>query len=193
MAPSSAEAFAALKSRLAERAPARLDEPGRMQTSVAVILTPGPRGHEALLIRRALRAGDPWSGHIGLPGGRRERFDADLLATAVRETEEEVGVALASESLLGALDDLSPSSPVRPPLMIRPFAFGLTARPAARLSDEVSETIWMPLADLAPSAAKTRVDVRGAALEVDAYLPSGLVIWGLTYRILRGLLPLASP
>ena len=45
--------------------------------------SPMPR---VLLMKRTERAGDPWSGHISLPGGRHDRTDADLLATAIRET-----------------------------------------------------------------------------------------------------------
>jgi 8-oxo-dGTP pyrophosphatase MutT (NUDIX family) len=161
-----------------------------MKTAVALILTPGPQGPEALFIRRAVRLGDPWSGHIGLPGGRCEPSDVDLLATALRETREEVGVALPPDALLGALDDVNPSSPMLPPLMIRPFVFGLTARPATTLNEEVAETFWIPLADLPPSSAKSTVTVRGAPIPVDCFAPNGLVIWGLTYRILRGALAL---
>jgi len=182
--------FPELKSRLAARAPARSAEPGRLETSVALILTPGPRGPEALFIRRAVRAGDPWSGHIGLPGGRREPVDADLLETAVRETREEVGVELSPDCLLGALDDLTPSAPTLPPLFIRPYAFGLGERPNARLSDEVAETVWLSLRDLPASAGKSAVQVRGSNVEVDCFMPAGLVIWGLTYRIVCAVLPL---
>lgn len=182
--------FPELKSRLAARAPARSEEPGRVETSVALILTPGPRGPEALFIRRAVRAGDPWSGHIGLPGGRREPSDADLFATAVRETREEVGVELGADALLGALDDLTPSAPTLPPLFIRPYAFGLGVRPAARLSDEVADTIWLPLRELPASAGKSPVSIRGSNVDVDCFKPDGLVIWGLTYRIVCAVLPL---
>ena len=48
-------------------------------------------GNELLLVRRQVLAGDKWSGHMGLPGGRHEPEDATLLDTARRETREEVG------------------------------------------------------------------------------------------------------
>jgi 8-oxo-dGTP pyrophosphatase MutT (NUDIX family) len=182
--------YESLKSRLASRERRRVEEPCLVETAVALILVPGARGPEALLIRRAERADDPWSGHAALPGGRREPGDRDRLAAAVRETREEVGVALGAESLLGALDDVRPRTPSVPPLVISPFVFGLDARPETRLSDEVAETFWVALEDLPASAGSADVRVRERELRVPCFKPGGLVVWGLTYRILSGFLPL---
>jgi 8-oxo-dGTP pyrophosphatase MutT (NUDIX family) len=187
--PAAAE-FAALKKRLAGRRPLQVETPGLMETAVALILAPGDSGLEALFIRRAQRADDPWSGHIALPGGRREPGDSDRLAVAMRETREEVGVALPSSALLGALDDLHPSTPRLPPLVIRPFVFGLKRRPATSLSDEVAGVEWLALSALSSCEGKAEVSVSGERREVDCYRPDDLVIWGLTYRIVRGFLPL---
>lgn len=182
--------FSAIKARLAERTPLAVDAPGAMETAVALILAPGERGLSALFIRRAVRADDPWSGHIALPGGRREPGDADRLATAVRETREEVGLAIPGGALLGRLDDLAPSVPRLPPLVIRPHVFGLDSRPEAGLSEEVAEVMWISLADLPACEGKASVPIRGIAVEVPCFDRGGVVIWGLTYRILRGFLPL---
>lgn len=103
-----------------------------------------------------------------------------------------MGVVLPPESLLGPLDDLHPSTPRLPPLVIRPFVFGLPARPETRLSDEVSGVIWVPLAELAAVQGKAVIQLRGAATEVECFRTGGLVIWGLTYRILSGFLPLLA-
>lgn len=184
--------FDALRPRLAsaKTSPSR---PDLLETSVAVMLAPGKSGLEVLFIRRAERAGDPWSGHIGLPGGRREDRDADLLATAIRETREEIGVDLAPGALLGSLDDLQPSSPVLPPLIIRPFVFGVSPRPEAGTSEEVVCSYWVPLDSLHAARGEAKVSIREKVMTVPCFrvpdLPEGLVVWGLTYRILNGLLP----
>jgi len=70
------------------------DAPDARPAAVALVLLDGPQGIEILLIKRAERADDPWSGQIALPGGRYDVGDRDLEATAVRETREETGVDL---------------------------------------------------------------------------------------------------
>ena len=65
------------------------------------------------------------AGQIAFPGGRYEPQDADLLATAVRETREETGVDLTNRERLGSLDDLYPRTPTLPPVIVRPFVFAL--------------------------------------------------------------------
>lgn len=183
-----------LRAALSARRPVQIDEPDAIATAVSVVLTPGENGLEVLLIRRAERIGDPWSGHMGLPGGRREPGDADLYATATRETAEEVGVALPPAALLGALDDLHPRSATVPQVVIRPFVFGLAERPDARRSDEVAACCWITLRELKASADTAEVRILGNPVRVPCFkaagLPDGLVVWGLTHRILAGLLPL---
>ena len=185
--------FKTLRSRLAS---ARSNPPaaGVLETSVAVLLSPGPAGFEVLFIRRAVREDDPWSGHIGLPGGRRDPADTGLFETSIRETREEIGVSLTPESFLGALDDLAPSSPSPIPLMIRPFVFGLPERPPTQTSAEVAASYWVPLDSLHAARGCATVSLREKSLKVPCFLvpglPEGLVVWGLTYRILNGLLPL---
>jgi 8-oxo-dGTP pyrophosphatase MutT (NUDIX family) len=185
--------FDALRPRLSSSRAVPVD-PGVVETSVAVMLSSGKDGLEVLFIRRAERAGDPWSGHIGLPGGRREPGDPDLLATAIRETREEIGVDLPPGALLGSLDDLKPSSPVLPPLVIRPFVFGVDPRPVAGTSEEVVCSYWVPLDSLHAARGQSQVSIREKLVTVPCFrvpgLPEGLVVWGLTYRILNGLLPL---
>src|SRR5437870_12884289 len=70
--------------------------------AVMVILRDGPRGLEVLLGERTKREGDPWSGQIGLPGGRHRDDDPTMLATAFREPREAVGIDIDGRpALLG--------------------------------------------------------------------------------------------
>src|SRR5262245_42493121 len=74
--------------------------------AVAAIFRDRPSGAELFFILRAERSGDPWSGHVAFPGGRRDPRDKTLLETAIRETREEVGIELALDHLIGRLPDV---------------------------------------------------------------------------------------
>ena len=68
-------------------------EPERVpQAAVSLILRDAQGSAQTLIIKRAERPGDHWSGHLALPGGRAQIEDGDLIATAARETYEEVGI-----------------------------------------------------------------------------------------------------
>lgn len=157
--------------------------------AVALVLAPTPDDDPALLlIKRAEHPGDPWSGQMALPGGRHDSHDADLLATAIRETAEETGIALDGEQLVGELDDLSPVSPHLPPLVVRPFVFGLPDRPAVRLSAEATLHLWVPLATLAQRRAEETVVVAGGRqLTVPGFRIGPHFVWGMTERIIAPL------
>ncbi|HUQ15520.1 MAG TPA: CoA pyrophosphatase [Gemmatimonadales bacterium] len=156
--------------------------------AVAVILAPDP--DSILLIRRAEQAGDPWSGHMALPGGRQDPAEPDLVATVIRETAEEVGLDLRPEHLLGSLDDVVPRTPSLPPIAVRPYVFALDRRPNLTLNPEVAAARWIPLDLLLhpDTYHSVRVEVRGESREFPAYRLDDSVVWGMTERILSELL-----
>lgn len=145
-----------------------------------------------MLIRRAVDPKDPWSGQIGLPGGRREKGDEDLLATALRETREEVGIELDRNRMIGRLDDVEPKGPGLPAIVIRPFILQIDGRKPLLTSAEVDHGFWLSLETLRNSVGRAVVLVRGRGLEVPAYKPGAYVIWGATRNILSGLLDSVS-
>lgn len=159
--------------------------------AVAVLLAPDPDA--ILLIRRAERAGDPWSGHIGLPGGRPQSDDADPCATAIRETHEEVGITVARTQLIGQLDDVWPRTPLPHIVVVRPFVFALENRPLTLASDEVAESFWVATEQLRDRSIyrQTRITVRDNDLTFPAYHLGADIVWGLTERIISQLLSFA--
>lgn len=178
-----------LRDRLAVHR-AQVDERGDplIWAAVAVILAPDP--DSVLLIRRADRAGDPWSGHMALPGGRQDPAEPDLVTTAVRETAEEVGLRLQPEDLLGSLDDVVPRTPSLPPIAVRPYVFALDRWPRLTLNPEVAAARWVPLELLLTPDTyhSVRLEIRGEGREFPAYRLGDSVVWGMTERILSGLL-----
>ena len=150
---------------------------------------------EVLLLRRAQREGDRWSGQIGLPGGHADPEDADLLATAVREAREEVGLDLASEATLaGRLAPVQAKARgVLLPMWITPFVFCASGELDARAGPEAVEVFWFPLSraragELAWTHRYRREDEERA---LPAWRFEERVVWGLTYEILAGLLRVA--
>ncbi len=179
-----------IRAHLSGQKPRRIHEADRIAAAVAVVLTPGVNGVELLLIKRAVVAGDPWSGQIALPGGRRDSSDEHLLATARREAREETGIDLAEANLLGELDDLRPSTPTLPPVVVRPFVFGLPERPEVRANLEVDLHLWASASTLKASAQLREVVVRGETMEVPAYVIGPHVVWGMTKRIIMPVIDL---
>ena len=85
---------------------------------------------------------------MALPGGRRDPEDDDLLATAIRETSEEVGISISRDRLVGALPDVVPRTPTLPPIAVRPFLLAVPSHPTLRLNPEVAAATWVDLEEL---------------------------------------------
>jgi 8-oxo-dGTP pyrophosphatase MutT (NUDIX family) len=178
----------AVRRVLARRQPIRLDRvAGEREAAVALVLR-ARDDIELLLIKRAVRETDPWSGHMALPGGRRADEDADLLETALRETAEETGVEVTDHGhVLGALDDVAPRTRRLPPLVIAPFVAAVPpttlAVPDAR---EVDAALWVPAGALRDEAAVSEIliELQNESRRFPSLVYQEHVIWGLTHRIL---------
>lgn len=183
--------------RALEHRPAiRLPRPtGAGEAAVALVLRPRVE-LELLLIKRAEDETDPWSGHMALPGGRRDPGDPDLLATAFRETEEETGVALSRfGTFLGALDELRPRNPRLPSLVIAPFIVGVPPETVAEPNPrEVDAALWVPLPALRDPGAISEIliELEEGSRAYPSLRYGEYVIWGLTHRILMQFLEIAE-
>lgn len=176
-----------LTAHLAAHPPVPSPDASAVRAAVALIHVPSPDA--ILLIQRAVREGDPWSGQMGLPGGHAEAGDRDLVATAIRETAEEVGVELERGRMVSALDDIAPRSVVPPPFLVRPFLFSLPERPGLRLSAEAASASWIEWRALVDPANRrdVAITIRDFQRTVPAFVVGGQVIWGMTERLLAPL------
>lgn len=173
---------------LSRREPTRAEDGSYdVQAAVALLLRPAGERLEFLAIKRAEDERDPWSGHIALPGGRRDAADESLWATAVREAREEVGVDLVrSGQLLGQLDDVWPRTRRIPAIAITPFVVLVEPDVSARTNSEVEYAVWVPLEIVTDEGLRGTLTL---AAVPDREFPTieygGHIIWGLTLGILR--------
>lgn len=162
------------------------------RSAVAVVLRERQGRLQALMIERARRVGDPWSGHMAFPGGMQDPGDRHSLAAAQRETLEEVGLDTVHHArLLGRLSDLvSRPHRGRRPMVITPYVFALDQTPSLKLNHEVADTLWVPLDFLADPDNRQRMSwqYRGMHLDLPCYFYQQRRIWGLSLMMLDELL-----
>jgi len=172
-----------LRVRSPERAAASAYD---VQAAVCMMLRASDARLEFLAIKRSETEGDPWSGHMALPGGRRDAEDDSLWMTAVRETREEVGVDLLQAGrLLGQLDDVAPQSVRIPAIAITPFVVAVGPDVEAGTSPEVERAVWLPVDVLLEERHRGRLKLEFVPeREFPTIEYDGDVIWGLTLRIL---------
>jgi 8-oxo-dGTP pyrophosphatase MutT (NUDIX family) len=184
-----------IRRALARHQPQTLDPaPRQVEAAVALVLAGAPE-LSLCVIQRAERAGDPWSGHLALPGGRADPSDPHPRAVAERETREEVGLVLDERHWLGDLSQVQvhiggsvyPGDPGSRRLVLHPFVYhlGPDLLPLTP-SDEVKEAFWLPLAHLwdPGNACQVEWERDGKRLVYPAIRCRGDALWGLTFRVL---------
>ncbi|MEJ2482249.1 MAG: CoA pyrophosphatase [Gemmatimonadota bacterium] len=172
----------ALRAPPPERIP---DEECESRAAVTFLLAPDSEGAvSGLFVMRAAREGDPWSGHVALPGGRSEAADLDLLDTARRETREETEVRLSRDDYVGRLSDIHPRSVHLPAIGVTPFVAWLPRRPDIRENHELAGHVWVPIEALASPDYRSTLVRRDPDERVFPTIEyAGAVIWGLTLAI----------
>jgi 8-oxo-dGTP pyrophosphatase MutT (NUDIX family) len=164
---------------------AALDVHGRIDSAVLVPLyLDGERLHAVFTRRRDdLRR---HAGEISFPGGRQDDDEHDLRQTALREAEEEIGLAAGAVEIVGALQ---PTPTIATDYAVYPFVGliepGHEWRPSAA---EVAAVLEFPLGRLRAGYGRQRLERRGVTFRTDVYVVDEQLIWGATARILADLL-----
>ncbi len=153
------------------------------QAAVLLLLWPQAAGLHFVLTRRAadLRG---HSGQISLPGGRSDPTDADPAATALRETQEELGIPASGVQLLGQLDEI-----YIPPgnFLVHPHVGALATAPDFRpCAAEVADVLTVPLARLFDAQLKRQSlrQIDGRDLQIPWYALGQQMVWGATAMLL---------
>jgi 8-oxo-dGTP pyrophosphatase MutT (NUDIX family) len=131
------------------------------------------------------------AGEISFPGGRRDPEDDTLMDTALREAEEEIGLARSEVRVVGTLER---TSTFVTNYAIHPFVGLLEGPHPWRASELEVEAVLEPtLHDVHAGRTRTRLERRGFSFETDAYVFDEQLVWGATARILEGLLERVGP
>lgn len=162
-----------------------LDQPDEAShAAVAILVRERNDDLEFFLVKRAIVEGDPWSGDMAFPGGKRSELDKNLVETASREVMEETSIDLREETKLGYMKPLY--STTRTNMLVQPIVYRVDEEQEVHLNYELTRALWAPLKELMGS--KTMDHVKGSYCGV--YRVKDEVVWGLTYRMLEQLIDL---
>ena len=184
--PEAPEFTSRLRARLADRSRRTADGAALRCAAVLVPLLVKD-GEWHVVVTQRSQSVEHHKGQISFPGGACDADDADRLATALRETHEEIGIPPEAVEVLGALDDFPTIShfAVTPFVGVIPHPF-----PYRRQEREVEAVVEVPLGFLSESG-RLRIeqwDLEGQTVEVLFWEYRGYTIWGATARILKELL-----
>jgi 8-oxo-dGTP pyrophosphatase MutT (NUDIX family) len=162
-----------------------------VHAAVMMILSESPEGLSMLFIKRPESDIDAFSGHMAFPGGKMKEGDEGKLATAVRETMEEIGVDLHKcGRVIGELDDINPNN-----YIVTPY-ISMLKEDVSIVPNlcEVETAVWIPVKHLKDErnfAVRWR-ERDGILVEDYAYSFEKYIIWGMTGRILHRFLSFSS-
>ncbi len=159
---------------------------GRFHPAAVLVLIDSRTGEERMIFQRRTAHVEHHKGQISLPGGRRDEEDVSLLATALRETNEEIGVPSDAIEVLGRLDDITTGTGYA----ISPFVGAIASDWSGRFQlheAEVEQLLEVPLAHLGSERGRVRATVilGDRPRSEEAFLFEGTLIWGATGRIVH--------
>ena len=167
-----------------------MDAPGNTDAAVLIPLYPKAGDFVAVLTERRsdLRR---HAGEISFPGGRQDEPDEDLRATALREAEEEIGLAPSDVELVGALP---PTGTFVTGYVIHPFVGLIEPGHEWKPQEaEVERVLELSLPDLRRGFEMQRLLKKGVPIKTPTYTVNGTLVWGATARILQHLLERLAP
>ncbi len=181
-----------IKRILRSRTPKLIEDKEGLHRHAAVLIPLFRDGGEyGILLTKRTDTVESHKGQISFPGGRVDEEDASLLDTALRETQEEIGLPRQTVKVLGRMDD---ARTMASNYIVHPFV-GLIPYPYAFLlsPQEVKELIPVSFSLFLAPEKSMPVEYDGRTYQSLAYIHDGEVIWGATARIMRNLVETLLP
>ncbi len=175
---------------LSHRVKKSVDEPGLTPAAVLLLLYVKDGEYCVLLNKRSEQV-EYHKGEISFPGGAKDPEDKDFLGTALRETEEEMGIDRTHVSILGELDEIATNSCFLVKVFVGAISYPYKFKPSAV---EIAEVLEVPIPTLLDSK-NLRVETRweeGAPVTSYSYAYNEHLIFGATAKILRQFLELLA-
>lgn len=165
-----------------------------VRAAVSIIIRDCDTSPSVLMMRRADKKGDPWSGHMAFPGGKTDPHDDSTFQTALRELQEETGIQpIDALKPVGRLSDiLTRPHSGRIPMVVTPFVFTVNQDLSFDSNHEVAELLWVPLSYIANVAHREKMtwQTGKVSLNLPCYFYNGRRIWGLSLSMLDELIKL---
>lgn len=165
--------------------------PGTTASAVLVPILAGPGGDRLLYTKRTQHL-NSHKGQVSFPGGKRSPEDPDLVATALREAEEEVGIRPEDVEILGLLDDVATLTGFTITPVVGRVAMPYPFRPNP---EEIDRLIVVPLVELLMPEAiglEERLAPDDRVLNLYSFWAEGELVWGATARITKHLVDLLT-
>ena len=175
--------------RVAAHEPVVVDDEPQEAAVIAPVVT-RPEGEAVLFTKRADHLSDH-PGQMSFPGGGREPEDDDLLQTALREANEEIGLDPMAVNVVGRLDDIRTITHYS----VRPFVGRIPDRDYLPSDEEVAEIVTLPvseLTDLDNYESEHRDHPHYGEIRLHFFYADGYTVWGATARMLVQLLELST-
>lgn len=156
------------------------------RAAVLVLIYPKKNEPHIVLMKRNTYSG-VHSNQVSFPGGKLEKFDANLEQAAIRESNEELGIVPNQVEILGGLTQVY----IQPSHFLVNVFVGFSEKTPIFIPDtkEVTEVIEVSVSDILAieNRRNVEIEVRGGRVEVPAYILNGHVVWGATAMMLSEL------
>jgi 8-oxo-dGTP pyrophosphatase MutT (NUDIX family) len=172
-----------LRKELSQRATLSVDDSSLTPAAVLVVLY-DKDGEYCVLLNKRSEEVEYHKGEISFPGGARDPEDTDFVDTALRETEEEMGVNRQDVTVLGELDEVVTRSRFHVKVFVGSIDYPYNFKPSAV---EIAEVLEVPIPSL-NDPSNWRVETRleaGAFVSTRSYAYNEHIIFGVTARILQ--------